>query len=369
MADPAPVGDVAAAVFDTLRGDRAGLKTIVADARQRAGARGLDALRHRARDSKAMDSVPAPVAQPVPRPGPDREVDIRLGNGRRLRARISPALARRTDLSAVARASAENNRRAFDALRRQRRAIERLRQSQDELAKKLIALQQQSDRALVGLLQGLSGLDRPGARTSVARQLRRQQLRQTQETRLLAVRAQIQSATSVVNSVQATAFGEKGSLFAPNNLRLAANQLFWTFLDPVLQRIGLVNATSATILAALAPVGSLISGQIMLGDRQHVRIISGATTLDSSGFASESLRGRIAEGFWPEFRRRTDVLVTAKIVDPPAFGAVPVLAIVNQGNLELRIPVGGTFGLSTGVRRLPGPVRVAWTVDTGADVG
>jgi hypothetical protein len=296
-----------------------------------------------------------------------------------MRARISPAVARRKDLSAVARASAENNRRAFDALRRQRRAIDRLRRSQDELARKLTTLQQQSDRAVAGLVQGLSGLDTRvrNVRTPVARQLQRQQLQQMHDMKLLAVRAQIQSATSVVHSAQAAAFGEKGSLLAPNNVRLAANQLFWTLLDPVLQSTGVLNATSATIVAALAPIGSLFTGQILLGDRQHVRIISGVTTLDPGNTASESLRGQIAEGFWPEFRRRTDVLVTAKIVDPPALGNVPVVASVNQGNLELELlftspSTVGTLTfvtIVTGVPRPPGPVRVAWTVDSGADVG
>lgn len=347
MLDRAPVDNLIAAVSNALRRD-------------------------------ASASRPAPVARAVPRVGPDRDIDIRLPDGRRLRARISPAVARRKDLSAIARVGAENDRRAFHALRRQRQAIRQLRQSQAALAKQLTALEQQSERVVAGVIQGLSGLDRRArdlaAQSPVARQLRRQQVRQLRETKRLAVRAQIQNATAVVNSVQAAAFGEKGSPFAPNNLRLAANQLFWALLDPVLQRAGVLNASSATVVAALAPLGTLLSGQILLGNRQHVRIISGVTELNAPGVTSESLRGRIAEGLWPEFRRRTDVLVTAKIVDPAAFGTLPVQARVDQGNLELEVPpLGRPLDGGLVLVSVPPPrverVRVAWTVDTGADVG
>jgi hypothetical protein len=402
MPDPAPVGDLAAAVSDALRGDRTGLNAIVGDARQRAEERARDAMMSRARDSKALPSVPAPVARPVPRPGPDREVEIRLRDGRRMRARISPAVARRTDLSAVARASAENNRRAFDALRRQRRAIERLRQAQDQLAKRLTSQEQQSDRALVGLVQGLNGLDRrvrdvavqahsvavttgaaagsapgptrdgrPGARTPVARQLQRQQLRQIQETKQLALRAQIQSATTIVNSVQATAYGQRGSILATNNLLIAGTQLFWGLLGPVLQGAGVLNAASATVLAAVAPLGTLMTGEILLGDQQHVRFISGVTAVDNAGRAFVSLRGPVAEGLWPEFRKRTDVLVTARVVEPAALSTRQVAARVRQGVLEVRVQlsVGSSIRTLLTSVSLPGPVRVAWTVDTGADVG
>src|SRR5687767_14224838 len=140
MPDPM-VGDLSTAVADTLRGDRAGLNALAGSARQRARERAVDALMSGARNS-AAGSGPAPAARPMPRPGPDREIQIRLPGGRRIRARISPVVARRKDLSAVARASAENTRRAFDALRRQRRVIERLSRSQDELARKLTTVQQ-----------------------------------------------------------------------------------------------------------------------------------------------------------------------------------------------------------------------------------
>lgn len=412
MADPV-FGDLAAAVSDALHGNRVGLNAIARDARQRTEQRAVDALTRRYRDASAPGQGLPPVARRVPEPGPDRDLEIRLPSGRRLRARISPAVARRKDLAALARASAENGRRTFHALRRQRGALVRLSQSQDELARKLSALEQQSDRTLLGLIEGLTGSNRQVSNAGVQAQagriatgtaggstpsrasegraigrrplpseLQREHVRQLRDTKLLAVRAQIQSATSVVNSIQAAAYGQRGSVLSTNNLLLAGTQLFWGALAPALESVGAVNAASATVLAAIAPVGTLLTGEVLLGDRQHVRIISGVTTVDASGSASESLRGRVAEGFWPEFRQRADVLVTARVVHPPNLVALSVLARVNQGNLELRVlrppapslPTGlsfisGPFAFASPVIPRPAPpVRVAWTVDLGADV-
>ncbi len=86
---------------------------------------------------------------------------------------------------------------------------------------------------------------------------------------MLAARMQIQNVTNVINSVQAAAYGQRGRLLATNNLLLAASQLFWNLLDPLLQQAGVLDAVSATALAALAPIGTLMSGEILLGERQH----------------------------------------------------------------------------------------------------
>src|SRR5207249_770977 len=159
--------------------------------------------------------------------------------------------------------------------------------------RKVTALQEQADQSLVGLVQGFSGLERhvrdvatqaepfiatASAKGSPARPPRDvypgRQLRQVREVQALATRAQIQNVTNIVNSVQAAAYGQKGSVLATNNLLLAGNQLLWSLIDPVLQRAGVVNATSGTVLAAMAPLGSLLTGQLVFADRQHVRFIS-----------------------------------------------------------------------------------------------
>ena len=334
MAESQAAGDLVTAVAGALRGDRESLNRIVDDARERTRDRLLKALTPA--DPKRAAPLPAP--RPVPQPAPDREVEIRLRDGRRLRARIAPGVARRRDLAAVAHASADNTRRAFDALRRQRTAIARLQRAHEAMEKKLAGLEQQGDLELVGLLQGFSGLERQvrdaGARTQavalsagVPEPTRpgqppvRPPAPQPLEVQRLALRSQIQSATQVVNTVQAAAYGERGRVFSTNNLLLAGNQLFWSLLDPVLQRAGLLDAASSTLVAALAPIGTLFTGELVLGNRQHVRFISGVSTVPTDGtVVSESLRGRVVEGAWPAFSRRTDVPVTAALADPPGFG-------------------------------------------------
>jgi hypothetical protein len=381
MSEPGAVGDLVTAVADALRGDRSGLNQIVDDAKERVRERLLDALMPAPTEREPAVPIPTPKARPMPRLSRERDVEIRLRNGRRIRARIAPEVARGRDLAAVARATADNTRLAFDALGRHRKAITGLSQSQEELARKVTALEQRHDFELVGLLQGLSTLERRirGARsvtqavTAGARPpepgrpallLPRQPLKQMPDVKLLELRSQIQNVTNVVNTVQAAAFGERGSILATNNLLLAGNQLFWSLLDPVLQRFGVLNAASATVVAAMAPIGTLFTGEILLGDRQHVRFISGVATVSTSGDVfSESLRGRVAEGLWQAFRDRTDVPITVVSTDPATVFVAGVIARVSQGSVEI-----AAFPLVARgeVVEPPISVPVAWTVDTGA---
>ena len=93
--------------------------------------------------------------------------------------------------------------------------LEQLRQSHEELARKVAALEERSNLSVNGLLENLKGLQ------------------------LRAFESQVQQVTGVVNSVQATAYGDRGSVLTTNNLLLAGNQLFWTLLDPLLRQLGL----------------------------------------------------------------------------------------------------------------------------------
>jgi hypothetical protein len=323
-----------------------------------------------------------------------------LRNGRRVRAMIAPAVAHRRDLAAIARATADNDRRAFAALAHHRGAIQRLARSQRELAGQVAAVQQQTDQAVIGLVQGIAGLERrvrgiapppgttvtptsagaPGRAAAVPAAPRGQlpqartlqparQLGRAADVKLLAARAQIQNVTSVVNSLQMTAYGQKGRLLATNNLLLAGNQLFWSLLDPLLQRAGVLNAASATVMAAVAPLGSLLTGQILLAERQIERFATGIATFDGTNrVAVESLRDRIGEQRWPAFRRRTDVPITLTVMGDDPLVALLFQAEVAEG--EVRITVREFPATGEGLEKRPLPqARVAWMVDTGADVG
>jgi hypothetical protein len=327
------------------------------------------------------DSRPRVPTPPAP-PGSDREVQITLASGRRVRAIIAPAVARRRDLASIARANADNHRRSLDALRRQRRSIQRLTRSQKALAEKVERLQKQTNQTVLAVVQGFAGIDQrvsQATQTSVVtttatglpaprralplREAQRlQHLQQVRQVQTLATRAQIQNVTNVVNSVQMAAFGERGNVFAPNNLILAGNQLFWSLLEPVLQRFGALDAATASVVAALAPLGTLVTGQLALADQQHVRFISDVALFDAAtDEVSISLRGRVAEGLWPEFRNRTDVPVIAT-VQGSVSAFLTVDAFVEQGTLRIRLP--NKRALSP-----PEPARVAWTVDTGVASG
>ena len=342
---------------------------LVREVRQRAAERARDRL-----EALLSGKAPAPprprraaVPRTIPRLEPDWPVEVRLPNGRKVRATFTPPVARRHDLAAVARVSAANDREAFATITRQGDALETLRRSHEELVKKVAVLQERADRALFALLQGLASF-KQGLQAFKVREraIRTERLsvralagRQQRELRSLATTARIQQVTAVVNSVQATAYGQRGSILATDNLLLAGNQLLWIFLDPLLRRVGMIEGASPSLATWLAPLGSLVTGHLALGNRQHVRFVSGIATFDgTNSFVSEPLRGRIAEGLWPKFQRRTDVPATAAPLDPLD---VPITATVHEGVLRIDLGNGNGDGNPAG--------RVAWMVDTGADGG
>jgi hypothetical protein len=266
---------------------------------------------------------------------------------------LSPAVARRRDLS---------------ALERQGAAIESLKRSHEDLAQKVDALQEQADRALPRLLDGLTAFEqRLQALKSQGRALLTHgraattlSARQDRKVRALAQAARLQQVTAVVSATQAAAYGEKGRLLSTNNLLLAGNQLLWIFIDPLLRTLGIPSGPSPSLATWLAPVGVLVTGHLALGNRQHVRFLSGVATFDgSSPVFLEPLRSRIADSLWPEFQRRTDVPVTTTPLHPAP--AVRFAAAVRQGVLMIVMVPIDEIPIPTG--------RVAWMVDTGVDVG
>jgi hypothetical protein len=362
--------DLLAAVPDGVRSDQTTASPMLQDVQQQIRERAREAVRKRIESSLPGASDSPSVGKPaalrsVPPLSPSGPVEIRLDKGRRVRATIVPGAARRDDVAAFREANATNTRRAFEALQEQSEAIESLRRSQTELTRKVAALQAQSDRSVVGLLQGMAGLEQRLQTTKVReRVLRTQNLsartmaaRQQRALNSMATTARIQQVNAVVNSVQSAAFGEKGSLLATNNLLLAANQLLWTFIDPILRGMGFALGPSPSLLTWLSPVGSLLTGQVALGNRQHVRFISGIANFDgTSNLVTESLRSRLADGFFKEFRRRTDVPITAVALDVTISSRI--VAFVRDGTVFIAFE---SEAAQTG--------RVAWIVDTGVDGG
>jgi hypothetical protein len=242
----------------------------------------------------------------------------------------------------VAYPSRTNDQRHTAVIERQRDDLERLQRSHEELTRKVEALEKRS-KSLLGVLDNLKDLPR-----------------QQQELQWHLEAARVQQVAGVIGNVQAAAFGQPGSIFAPDNLLLAGNQLFWMFLDPMLRRFGVIRTSGPSVVSWLAPVGSVVTGQLVLANRQHVRFISDVTRVTPGGSTEELLRPRIADGYWEEFQRRTDVLATAVVLDRPTRRAS---AVVRGGVLRVFVVSGGASDavLTSGVKA---PVRVAWMVDT-----
>jgi len=370
---------------------RAPVRAAAAAARQRLEAR----ARARLEDSlarlrsallpPAVTAGPPPAGRAVPlAPHPlppmaaPRPLRLKLSDGRTAWA-VAPAIARRAELGAIARTSAANDEAAFRALARHARAIEALGRRCAEVQDRLAELEERSDLALVGLVEGLSrmrhrvdGVRRAQDRAAVAgrsaeraRGLRERALRA--ELGAERTSARIDRVTSVVTSLQDAAFGRTGSLLQRENLILAGNQLLWRFVDPLLRRLGLVSGPAPSTLALLAPLGSLATAQALLGSRQHVRFVSGKAVV--AGRAGRGvpvpLRDRIASRTFEALRRRTDVPATAVVIGavdrpaapPPRIG---IAASVRDGVLVLT-PARSLAGA--------GNLLVAWTVDTGAGDG
>lgn len=175
----------------------------------------------------------------------------------------------------------------------------------------------------------------------------------------LAIDGRLQQITDVVSMLQSNAYGERGSILSAGNLLLAGNQLFWTLLDPVLQKSGMLTKSGRGALTLLTPVGSFITGELLLANRQQERFISGVTTIDANGDGFETLRSRIASGEWEAFQQRSDVPIMLHVVDGGV--AYRAQAVLRDGVLRIRL---------LSIPRLPtAGVRVAWIVDTGIGNG
>jgi hypothetical protein len=354
---------------------RDNLQTVVDQARERVRDRARQAFRRQVSGlvSPARGAAPARSAQvsalPLPEPGKDRPVSIRLASGRRVNAVLSPGVARRSDLAAIARATANNNRRAFGVLQAQRVALDELKRSQTQLAEKVSQLEKRADDAVLALTQTVTQSSYQLKQLAAEGQklLTKAGTAATTAVQTLAVTQQAQNLTNVIGTAQATAYGERGSVLAPNNLLLTGNQLLWTFLAPMSVALG-ASVNTARVLALLAPVGSLLTGLAVVGsrvpDRKHERFISDIAVFDLGQVDyTESLRGRMSDELFEKFRARTNVAVTVNSIDPIAPDQAS--AEVRDGVLHINVVSFGAPATVTGIRGKSLRYRIAWMVDTG----
>lgn len=368
---PPMVPDTLSAALDASTSKIGGL---VAQARERISDRARDAVRSRATGPGARTAPAAPVtATPLPTPGIERPVAIRLRNGKQIRAVLAPGVAQRSDLEALTRATAENNRRLFGALQSQRDVIDRLERSQRELTARVETLQKRADDAVVALSQGFERSSKQlrqvaaqgqkllaetgsAARTAAGR---------LQQVQAFAATQQAQNLTNVISTAQATAYGERGSVLSRNNVLLTGNQLLWTLL-PTLSRAFGASANTSLALGWLAPLGTLVTGFAAVGssvpETEPQRFITGIEVFEGGEITEREvpLRGRVPDDVFDRLRNRTDVPVTVTLLDATLESDefVRVAARVEAGTLKIRF-----------VKVQKSRTRVAWMIDTGVNGG
>jgi hypothetical protein len=225
-------------------------------------------------------------------------------------------------------ADIETRERARNEVERLRATGDRLDRQVSSVSKELSALTEQVEQTRIKVAEGLTAI---------------------------AVENKFQQITDVLSSLQSNAYGERGSVLATTNLLLAANQMFWTLLNPLLTGAGVLSKSGSGTLTILTPIGSFLTGQLLLADRQHQRFITGVSTMDQNGMAIVTLRSYIAESEWPAFQRRTDVVVTLNVID--GLNLFNTFANVTDGVLTIRIT-------PRMLKQAPG-MRVAWMIDTG----
>jgi hypothetical protein len=442
--EPSPTDDLLKILSQSARGDDQQVRELVERTGRRIKNLAVDEVKATLKrlpggaaqaQAPAMPPRPAPVPLPNPPLGSVPPVAIKLANGRTVRVASAGAAARRDDLAAVARVAAQNSQTAFASLNRHERAICALEACLKSLEERVRALEDQNDKVLFSLLDGMAGLTQKiqdvklsaeRALASETRSLRSMVSEQGKtlgsQLRSQALSAQLQKVTDAATSLQVAAFGQPGKLFSTDNLLIAGNQLFWGAIDPLLRLIGAWKGGGPSPFAVLAPVGSLVTSQGLLGNRQHVRFISGLETFDGTArTVSISLQDRIAPNLFSTFRQRTDVPVTLLAVDGTVprttarvvggvliFTAIPNATVFAGGSVLDQPPAttfpGATVGLVPDTSAAPAPAnpqlgsrvtaasalarapslalsapppvvtpplagRVAWMIDTGVGAG
>jgi len=381
-----PTDAVLRRVSDALVRDRRRLRSLagapqgrlVATARKRVDAEITGALeRLRSAGATPTTAVAIRGARPGAPRSLQRVLQLRAPSGRSIRVRT----AERGELIALARASDDNSRRAFGAIRHNAGAIDalaaRLREleaTQRELIRVLGELQSRGDVALLETLtSGLGELDSGLASCRKQLQLDARSTRRLVTGRVgalernlssLTTAARVQKLNDAATTMQTAAFGTKGNLLDRGNLLIAANHVAWGLLGDAAKWLG-IAAGPSSLLGLLSPVASLLVAQLAFGNRQHERFVSGVADgfvhmLQSGPPRAETtvlLQPHIAPSLWPEFRQRTNVLVTL----------VP-LVIPNGADTSARVVDGVlTITLSHfGSTDEANTFRVGWTVDTQA---
>ena len=173
----------------------------------------------------------------------------------------------------------------------------------------------------------------------------------------------VQDLRSAVSTMQGAAYGQRGNVFATNNVLLGGSELLWSSLDGLFRRAGWWSGASPLPLSWIGPVLGLVAGHLTVGDQQFERFVSGELTLRGPGDPDQGrpfvgtldLVPLVAKGFRDEFRKKASVPASAVITEANVFGVT--VAQVAFGTLAVVVRNATTQGTS---------LNVHYTVDVGA---
>lgn len=188
-------------------------------------------------------------------------------------------------------------------------------------------------------------------------------------------------------------FGQRGRPLGEHNVALALSLLIWLVGDEIMDLLfGAEKASpyplrDADVWSYLAPVGNVLAGWWLLGDRQHQRFIAGREVLPADAFVGAvagselvyrckkpprvSLSRFVARDHFPDFEAFTDVPAVATVTSIPRAAAGDarirsLSASVQNGELTIAVEVVAPDlrAPAAPIPALVGALEIAWMVDT-----
>jgi hypothetical protein len=291
-----------------------------------------------------------------------------LPNGRSTPMTLKPAVATTRQLKKLQRVIVTNDQRQARAIAANSRAIAGLAKAETRVTQKLTAQQakfsSETGKRLVQL-EGRITNELSSSKGVFAKQNKHiAKMLRAQERKTLWNCLTIAAAMPTF-----AAYGNKSDLFSKNNLILTGSLAAWLTADEILDKVlakGKARSTVTSGLSFLAPVGHVATSYFFLNDKQHERFVAGTATLIAGG--PNKVTVPIAKDSKDDFAK-LNATVVASIVDDGSNGTnghtPDVRAIVKDGVIEFTFEPG--LGATTGTTPTPlnpGPITVAWMVDT-----
>jgi len=344
-------------------------------ARARAAARRARANRMRlSRRFKRIRGARRTRARALRRVRGTSIITATLPNGRKTRMRISPSPASAKSINKLRAQIAANTKRQAKAASANAKAIRKLSSAQASAVKKLSAQQVKADKALSKrIVSGDNKLDK-----RLSKEIATIKGGNAKHRRMMMIAAKRNRRRALWNSILVTtalpffaAYGNVDNPISRNNLILTGSLAGWMLGDEALDRVKArgrrrkAMSRGSDLWSYLAPVGNAATVWGLLKDKQHVRFLSGTTSVPYGTSASNStsvqVMDQVAEGYRTNFIALGDsvrVVATIATDNLPA-GVTGVTASVSDGVLTLTLLTADEALFPT-----PGNLDVAWIVDT-----